>query len=45
MDVLLEMGIVTSEVTESQFRGVNRSAAQAFLEALHRATGDQEQGR
>ena len=45
MDVLLEMGIVTSEITESQFRGVNRSAAQAFLEALHRAIGDQEQGR
>ncbi len=44
MDVLLEMGIVTSEVTESQFRGVNRSAAQAFLEALRRATGEQEQG-
>lgn len=41
MDVLLEMGIVTPEVTESQFRGVNRSAAQAFLDALRRATEDQ----
>ncbi len=40
MDMLLEMGIVTPEVTENQFRGVNRSAAQAFLDALHRAAGD-----
>lgn len=40
MDVLLEMGIVTPEMTESQFRGVNHSAAQAFLDALHRANGE-----
>ncbi len=41
MDALLEMGIVTPEMTESQFRGVNRSAAQSFLDAVRRAAGEQ----